>query len=465
MADIRIPPQNLDAEKALLGSIMLKQNAMYDIADSVRAEHFYATKHTYIFEAMMGLFEKGEPIDVITLSSKLKETKRLESVGGAAYLSELATAAPVAANVIYYADTVKDKSTRRNLISAASEIGELGYQEDREVEEVVDEAQQAIFKIANSGTTTNITSMHDAVKDAFERLDALKSQGEGLRGVTTGYSALDNLLSGFMPSDLIILAARPSVGKTTLALDFARHAAIKGGVGVAIFSLEMSSQQLADRMLSSEAKVNAWKLRTGKITSDDDFDKIRDAISTLSQAPIYIDDRAHTTVLQIRATARRLKAEKNLGLIIIDYLQLITPSGSHKSDNIVQQVTEISRALKGIAREVNVPVIALSQLSRAVEQRGGRPRLSDLRDSGSIEQDADVVMFIHREDKNDKESERPNIADILVEKHRNGPVGAIELYFDGEKSTFLSIEKSSFAGTSSSVSAASPAASNDDDSW
>jgi replicative DNA helicase len=465
MADIRLPPQNVDAEKALLGSILLKANAMYDIADSVTPEHFYAAKHGMIFGAMMGLFEKGEPIDIVTLSSKLKEIKKLETVGGTAYLSDLAAAAPVAANVTYYADTVKDKSTRRRLIAAAGDIGELGYQEDRDTEEVVDEAQQAIFHIANSGTATNIVTMHDAVKDAFERLDALKTQGEGLRGVTTGYSALDNLLSGFMPSDLIILAARPSVGKTTLALDFARHAAIKGGAGVALFSLEMSSQQLADRMLSAEAKVNAWKLRTGKITSDDDFDKIRDAIGVLSQAPIYIDDRAHTTVLQIRATARRLKAEKNLGLIIIDYLQLITPSGSHKSDNIVQQVTEISRALKGIAREINVPVIALSQLSRAVEQRGGRPRLSDLRDSGSIEQDADVVMFIHREDKNDKESERPNIADILVEKHRNGPVGAIELYFDGEKSTFLSIEKSSFTGTSSNVSPSSAPTAADDDSW
>jgi replicative DNA helicase len=253
------------------------------------------------------------------------------------------------------------------------------------------------------------------------------------------------------------------VGKTTLALDFARHAATKHGTAVALFSLEMSSQQLADRMLSAEAKVNAWKLRTGKITSDDDFEKIRDAISTLSSAPIFIDDRAHNTVLQMRATARRLKAEKNLGLIIIDYLQLITPSGSHKSDNLVQQVTEISRALKGIAREINVPVIALSQLSRAVEQRGGRPRLSDLRDSGSIEQDADVVMFIHREDKGNENSERPNIADILVEKHRNGPVGKVELYFDAEKSTFLSVDKSSFGDFASSAPSVRSAA--NDDSW
>lgn len=464
MADTRVPPQNIDAEKALLGSIMLRQNGMYDIADSIQPEHFHAPKHTHIFDAMLQLFEKGEPIDVITLSSKLKEQKKLEIIGGTAYLTELATAAPVASNITYYADTVKDKATRRRLITAAAEIGELGFQEDQDVDEIVDEAQQSIFQIANSSSLNKVTSMHDAVKDAFERLDALKSQGEGLRGVSTGYSALDNLLSGFMPSDLIILAARPSVGKTTLALDFARHAAVKSGTSVAIFSLEMSSQQLADRMLSAEARVNAWKLRTGKISSDDDFDRIRDAISTLSQAPIFIDDRAHTTVLQIRATARRLKAEKNLGLIIIDYLQLITPSGSHKSDNIVQQITEISRALKGIAREINVPVLALSQLSRAVEQRGGRPRLSDLRDSGSIEQDADVVMFIHREDKNDKESERPNIADILVEKHRNGPVGAVELFFNGEKSTFESLEKSGFDDFASKQAPA-PAAQQDDDSW
>jgi replicative DNA helicase len=435
----------MDAERALLGAIMLKPNAMYEIADSITAESFYAAKHGYVFEAMQSLFSKGEPIDLVTLSGKLKELKRYDAIGGATFLSDLASAAPAAGNVIYYADLVKAKHTRRSLIDAAGRINEISYQEDVEVEDAVDEAQQEIFKIANTSAASKVVSMKEAVHDAFDRLDKLKQHDGGIRGVPSGYKALDDMLSGFQKSDLIILAARPSVGKTTLALDIARQSAIKHGTSVAIFSLEMSSQQLADRMLSAEARVNAWKLRTGRITEDEEFDAIRDAIERLSDAPIYIDDRAHTTILQIRSSARRLKAEKNLGLIIIDYLQLITPSGTHKSDSLVQQVTEISRALKGIAREINVPVIALSQLSRAVEQRGGAPRLSDLRDSGSIEQDADVVMFIHREDKGKEEHERTNIAQIMIEKHRNGPVGKIDLFFNGDKSTFENIDKSGFS--------------------
>jgi replicative DNA helicase len=455
---VRIPPQNLDAERALLGAIMLRPNAMYEIADAVTPQSFYAAKHGMIFDAMLSLFQKGEPIDVITLSNKLKDNKQLETIGGTAYLSELVSAAPVASNAAFYADTVKDKSTRRNLIDAASEIGEMGYDEEETVDTVVDEAQQKIFQIANSSSTNKVVTMKDAVSDAFERLDKLKEHTGALRGVPTGFPALDDMLSGFQNSDLIILAARPSMGKTTLALDIARQSAIKHKIPVAIFSLEMSSQQLADRMLAAEAKVHAWRLRTGKISQDDEFDRIRDAIGTLSEAPIFIDDRAHTTIVQMRATARRLKSEKNLGLIIIDYLQLITPSGTHKSDSLVQQVTEISRALKGLAREVDVPVLALSQLSRAVEQRRDRPRLSDLRDSGSIEQDADVVIFIHREDKMTGSTDRPNIADIMVEKHRNGPVGKVELFFDGEKTTFLPIEKSNFADFA-------PAAPTNDDAW
>ncbi|MFM2414537.1 MAG: hypothetical protein RI911_230 [Candidatus Parcubacteria bacterium] len=445
MTSVRVPPQNLDAERALLGAIMLKPTAMYDIADSISAESFYAAKHGFIFEAMQGLFAKGEPIDLVTLSGKLKEQKKLDMIGGSVFLSELVSAAPAAGNVIYYADIVKEKFTRRSLIDAAGRIGEIGYQEELEVDDVVDEAQQEIFRIANTSSTSTVVSMKEAVQDAFERLDKLKEHSGGLRGVPTGFTALDNMLSGLQKSDLIILAARPSVGKTTLALDIARQSAVKHGTPVALFSLEMSSQQLTDRMLAAEAKVNAWKLRTGRITQDEEFDAIRDAIGRLAEAPIYIDDRAHTTILQMRSSARRLKAEKNLGLIIIDYLQLITPSGTHKSDSLVQQVTEISRALKGIAREIDVPVLALSQLSRAVEQRGGTPRLSDLRDSGSIEQDADVVIFIHREDKGKDESERTNIAEILVEKHRNGPVGKVELFFNGDKSTFENLEKSNFS--------------------
>ncbi|MCD5384622.1 MAG: replicative DNA helicase [Candidatus Pacebacteria bacterium] len=441
---VRIPPQDLEAEQALLGSIMLKSNSMYDIADTIVADAFYASKHRIIFEAMHNLFSKGEPIDMVTLSGELKRQKQLKSIGSSAYLSELTTLSPSSTNITYYADIVKSKYTLRSLIAAADEIGELGYAEEREIDIIVDEAQQKVYEIANSSTLQKFTSMKEAVKEAFERLDKLKEGGDQTRGVPSGFKQLDNLLSGFQKSDLVILAARPSVGKTTFALDIARQAAVEHKVPVGIFSLEMSSQQLTDRLLSSQSKVDSWKLRTGKLSSDDEYDRIRDAMGVLEQAPIYIDDNSSNTVLQMRATCRRLKAEKDLGLIVIDYLQLITPSAHLASAGTVQQITEISRSLKGLARELDVPVLALSQLSRAVEARGGTPRLSDLRDSGSIEQDADVVMFIHRDDRSNENSERPNIADIMIEKHRNGPVGKIELYFDEKHTTFIPLEKNDF---------------------
>ncbi len=440
----RVPPQDLDSERALLGAIMLKPQAMYDIADVVSPESFYAAKHRTIFEGMLALFGKGEPIDLVTLSGKLKETKDLDSIGGSAYLSELAAASPSIANAVHYAQIIKGKHILRQLIEAASQIGEMGYREDKDIETLIDEAQSTVYQIANTSTLQKFSSMKDELVEAWHRLETLQDSKDTLRGVHSGFKDLDNLLAGFQKSDLIILAARPSMGKTSLALDIARQSAIQYGTSVGLFSLEMSSQQLVDRMLASEARVNAWKLRTGKLSSDDEYDRLRDAMDRLSKAPIYIDDRVDRTVLQMRSIARRLKAEKKLDMVIIDYLQLITPGSSRASDSMVQQVTEISRALKGMARELDVPVIALSQLSRAVEQRRDRPRLSDLRDSGSIEQDADVVMFIHREDKMDPDSERPNIADILVEKHRNGPVGRIELYFDEEKASFIPVEKNDF---------------------
>jgi replicative DNA helicase len=279
----------------------------------------------------------------------------------------------------------------------------------------------------------------DKLGAAWDRIEALSKKEDSIRGVTTGFKELDNMLSGLHPSDLVILAARPSVGKTSLALDMARNAA-KRGVPVGIFSLEMSSEQLVDRMLAAESYVDSWKIRTGAVRAEEDFDKIRDALESLSKAPIYIDDKPGNNILAMRATARRLKREHGIGLLVVDYLQLMTPVGAKSSDSLVQQVTEISRSLKGLARELDVPVLALSQLSRAVEQRGGKPRLSDLRDSGSIEQDADVVMFIHREDKNNKESDRQNTAEILIEKHRNGPTGKVDLYFDDKRTSFLSLD-------------------------
>ncbi|HVM73517.1 MAG TPA: replicative DNA helicase [Candidatus Paceibacterota bacterium] len=444
----RVPPQDIEMEKALLGALMLNSSAMYEVADLVGIDSFYSAKHRIVFDAMLGLYGKSEPVDVVTVSAKLKERKQLKDVGGAAYLTELVNAAASPGSARHYAQTVQTKFVLRSLIDASAKIGEIAFEEDRDIEEVLDEAQSAVFSVSQAPMLRTFTTIKEELSEAWERLESLQKHAGTMRGVPSGFPQLDNMLAGFQKSDLIILAARPSIGKTALALDIARQTATKYKTPVGIFSLEMSSQQLVDRMLAAQAGVNSWKLRTGKISSDDEFERLQAGMAALSEAPIYIDDKPGSTVLAMRSVARRLKMEKDLGLIIIDYLQLITPTHAHAGDNLVQQVTEISRALKGMARELNIPVLALSQLSRAVEQRGGRPRLSDLRDSGSIEQDADVVMFIHREDmtknRNDSTEERTNIAEILIEKHRNGPIGKIDLRFDDEKTTFVSIEKSDF---------------------
>ncbi len=433
-------------EKALLGALLLNPSAVYEIVDIIGIDSFYVAKHRTIFDAMLTLHAKGEPIDVVTVSGKLKERKQLADIGGGAYLSEIAGSAASPGSSRHYAQSVQTKFVLRSLIDAAAKIGELGFQEDRDIEQVLDEAQSTIFQVSNSPMLQSFTAIKDELSEAWERLESLQKHQGAMRGVPTCYPALDNMLAGLQKSDLIILAARPSMGKTSLALDIARMTATKHKTSVGIFSLEMSSQQLVDRMLAAQAGVNSWRLRTGKISRDDEYDRLQDAIAQLSDAPIYIDDKPGMTVLSMRSVARRLKMERDLGLVIIDYLQLITPSGYKSSDSLVQQVTEISRSLKAMARELDVPVLALSQLSRAVEQRGGKPRLSDLRDSGSIEQDADVVMFIHREDMmgNRSGNEKTGIAEILVEKHRNGPVGKVDLRFDEEKTTFLPIDKSDF---------------------
>ncbi|MDO8552145.1 MAG: replicative DNA helicase [bacterium] len=440
----RVPPQDVETERALLGALMMNQNAMYEVADIVIADSFYAGKHRVIYESMMALYSKGEPIDVVTVSGKLKERKQLADIGGAAYLSELTGAAASPGSAQHYAHVVQTKFILRSLINAASTIGELGFQEDREIEEILDEAQAAVFRVANSPMLQSFSALKDELSEAWERLEHLQKHGGTIRGVPTGFPQLDNILAGFQKSDLIILAARPSMGKTALALDIARQTATKHGTAVGIFSLEMSSQQLVDRMLAAQAGVDAWRLRTGKISKDAEYERLQAGLSVLSEAPIYIDDRPSSTVLSMRSVARRLKMEKGLGLVVIDYLQLITPLHARGGDSMVQQITEISRSLKAMARELDVPVLALSQLSRAVESRRGKPRLSDLRDSGALEQDADVVMFIHRDDKMNENSDRPGIAEIMIEKHRNGPVGKIDLRFDEAKTTFLPIEKSDF---------------------
>ena len=429
---------------------MLKPEGMHEIIDIVSADAFYAEKHRLIFSVMLELFGKGDPIDLLSLSSRLKERGQLEHSGGSSYLAEIVNVVPSASNIKHYAELVQKKYMLRSLIEASDEISQLGYAEERDLEEILDEAEKKIYEVTATPTLHKFVDIRETLGEAWERLDRLHKEKDGIRGVRTGFRDLDNLLAGLQKSDLIILAARPSMGKTAFALDIARQTSTLYGTHVGIFSLEMSSQQIVDRMLAAEARVDAWKLRTGKLTHSDEFARIRDSLDKLSNAPIYIDDQPANNILKMRSVARRLKSEKGLGLIIVDYLQLMAPTNTRASDSMVQQVTEISRSLKTLARELDTPVLALSQLSRAIEQRRGKPRLSDLRDSGSIEQDADVVMFIHRDDKYNEDSSKPNIAEILVEKHRNGPIGKVELYFDEKRTTFVSVEKSDFGNVDAS---------------
>ena len=445
---LKVPPHSNESEMAVLGSIMLRPDVMNEVMDIVSVNTFYSHRHRVVFQALIDLFSKGSPVDLVSLSEKLKSESKLDQAGGRTYLSELLESVPSASNISYYAEIIKNKYILRGLIEASEDISLLGYNEASDIENILDEAEKRIFNITDKKNTKSLVSIQETLDGAWERIDYLHKNKDKLRGVPSGFKNLDHLLAGFQPSDLIILAARPSVGKTSLALDIARHAAVREKVPVIIFSLEMSSQQLIDRMLAAEAQVNAWQLRTGDLRHEEDFEKIRDTLSVLSEAPIYVDDKPANNIISMRSTARKVKAEKGLGLIIVDYLQLMAPTQSRNSDNMVQQVTEISRSLKSLARELNVPIIALSQLSRAIEQRGGKPRLSDLRDSGSIEQDADVVMFIHREDRYKEQEEKNNMAEILVEKHRNGPVGRVELYFDDTKSTFREVEKNGYGNES-----------------
>lgn len=444
--NLRIPPQNLDAEKALLGSIMLRPDGISEVLDIVGEQAFYSGRHRLIWRTMLELFSKNIPIDLLSLSSRLTEKGELEAAGGATYLAELTASVPSATNLAHYAEIIQKKFLMRGIIDAAQYLGELGYAEAEDVETLMDRAEKRLFEITNRAAIHKFVELRETLGEAWERLDRLHKSNDELRGIPTGFRELDNKLAGLQKSDLVILAARPSMGKTALALDIARQTASGHGVPVGIFSLEMSSQQLVDRMLAAESRVDAWKLRTGRLNASEEFSKIRDSLDLLSKAPIYIDDQPANNILKMRSVARRLKSEKGLGLIIVDYLQLMVPTNARHMDSEVQQITEISRSLKHLARELDIPVLAISQLSRAVESRGGKPRLSDLRSSGSIEQDADVVMFIHREDKYKEDSDRPNIAEILIEKHRNGPTGKVELYFDEKKATFLSLEKSEFGG-------------------
>ena len=438
----RVPPQDIEAEKSLLGSLMLDKEAITKVADILHSEDFYKRNHQYIYQVIEDLFTRGEPIDLISISSKLKEREQLENMGGTAYLTELINTVPTASHVMTYAKIVQKKRILRDLISAGTEISLMGYDEQEESDDLLDSAERKIFGITQKNLTQSFLPIKPYLEEAFERIERISKQKGALRGISTGFNGLDSLLSGLQASDLIILAARPSMGKSSLALDIAKNVALKEKKAVGIFSLEMSKDQLIDRLISSESNIDSWKLRQGMLSSDgdqNDFVCIQHALGTLSEAPIFIDDASSCSVLQMRAMARRLQASHGLGLIVVDYLQLIEPN--NKIMNSVQQITEISRQLKGLARELNIPVLALSQLSRAVEQRTPKvPRLSDLRDSGSIEQDADVVLFIYREDVYQEESPRKGVADIIIAKHRNGPIGRVELFFDKQRACFRNID-------------------------
>ncbi|MFA5021611.1 MAG: replicative DNA helicase [Patescibacteria group bacterium] len=441
----KVPPQNIEMEQSLLGSLLIDKDAIIKIADFISVNDFYKDSHQNIFETMKELYEKREPIDLLSLSSRLEEKNQLDSVGGRSYLTSLANSVPTSSHVVYYAKIVQNKATLRRLLSAASEITEMGYQESEEIEGLLDKAEQSLFNVSQKYLKRSFVSITDVLTEAFDRIDELHKGSGKLRGVPTFFNDLDNVLAGLQKSDLVILAARPSMGKTTLALDIARNVAVRGKGAVGIFSLEMSKEQLVDRLLCSEAGVDLWKMRTGKLSDqgeNDDFSRINHAMGLLSEAKIYIDDSANAGVMEIRTKARRLQSEHGLDLIVLDYLQLM--EGRSNKENRVQEVSDISRNLKAIARELNVPVLALSQLSRGVESRDTHvPRLADLRESGSIEQDADVVLFIYRDKMyhQDLPPDKANIAEIYVAKHRNGPTGKIKLFFDEHNVTFKNLER------------------------
>ena len=437
------PPQNIEAEASLLGAILIDTDAIVKIADRISVEDFYDPRHARIYEALRVLYERRSAIDVLTLSDQLKGNGFLEMVGGPSYLTELTNFVPTAAHVEQYADIVAQKALRRRLISASADMADLGRDESKALQELIEEAESRLFEVSQKHVKQSVVSLESVLAESFERLDDLHKDKNKIRGIPSGYRDLDNLLAGFQRSDLFILAARPSMGKTAFVLNLAHKVATLAKESVLVFSLEMSKEQLVDRLLAMESGVDAWALRTGKLT-DDDFERLGEAMGTLSEAKIYIDDTPGITVSDLRTKARREAHTQSLGLVIVDYLQLMSGGGKYSSEgNRVQEISEISRGLKGIARELNVPVIALSQLSRSVESRSPKiPQLSDLRESGSIEQDADVVAFLYREDYYEPDSERKNIMDVLIKKHRNGPTGGVELYFDRDKQRIRSLDTS-----------------------
>lgn len=434
-------PQNTDAEASLLGAILIDTDALIKIADQVSEVDFFDARHQHIYEAIVQLYDKRSPIDVLTLADQLKNNGYLDMIGGGTYLTELTNYVPTAAHVEQYAEIVAQKSLRRRLIKASQDIAQVGFDETQDLKGLIESAEQRLFEVSQQHVKQSIVSIETILADSFERLDDLHRNAGSIRGVPTGYRDLDSMLAGLQRSDLFILAARPAMGKTAFVLNLARNVALFAKEPVLIFSLEMSKEQLVDRLLSMESGVNAGALRTGNLT-DTDFEKLGNAMGSLSEAKMYIDDTPGITVGDLRTKARREAHRQPLGLIIVDYLQLMSGGARFSgSDNRVNEVSEISRGLKGVARELNVPLIALSQLSRSVESRNPQiPQLSDLRESGSIEQDADVVTFLYREDYYNPETDRKNIMDVLIKKHRHGPVGGVELFFDREKQLISSLD-------------------------
>jgi replicative DNA helicase len=438
MPEDRIPPQNLEAEQSVIGSMLIDKNAIIKGVEYLKPDSFYRDAHRYIFESILELFDRGEPVDLVTVTEALRKGGKLDAVGGSVYVADLINSVPTAANIDFYARIVEEKATLRRLIDAGTQIVQDAFNDPDNVDKILDRAEKTIFNIALKRVHEGFHKIDEVLKRVLDRIDQLYGKKEHITGIPTSYADLDNLTAGFQNSDLIIIAARPSVGKTALALNMAQNVAIKFNIPVAIFSLEMSKDQLAQRMLCSEAEIDAIRLKTASLP-DTGWKKLTRALAKLSEAPIFVDDTATATAMEIRAKCRRLKLEKGLGLVIIDYLQLM--SGRGRIENRVQEISEIARSLKTLARELDIPVVALSQLSRAVEQRPDRiPRLSDLRESGEIEQTADVVMFIHREDYYNPQSDRGNIAEIIIAKQRNGPIGTIELVFRKDIAKFCNKE-------------------------
>jgi len=441
--DIQIPPHSTEVEQSVLGALLTDGEAIIKIADFLSAKDFYDPAHKEVYEAIMELYNSHRPIDLLTVTTELRDSEKINAAGGSAYLAELTTVVPTSANIIQYAQIVKKKATLRKMIKAGEAVKALGYDEDAMVEEQLEKAEKEIFQITQTFLKDRFVHIRDILSERYEKFAQMHEakEEEKMKGISTGFQTLDFRLSGLQPSDLVIVAARPGMGKTSLLLNIAQNVSIKFGKTVGVFSLEMSKEQLVDRLFSSMMGVDSWKLQKGKL-EDSDFQRMGPIMDELNKANIFIDDTVSSTIHELRAKARRLQMEHGLDLIIVDYLQLMSAGTNMYAGNRVQEISEISRSLKSLGRELHVPILAASQLSRAVESRPGNiPQLSDLRESGSIEQDADVVLMLYREDMYEEDSDRPGICDVYIRKHRNGPTGRFELMFKKEQMRFFDVDK------------------------